>query len=132
MMIYQKKYGLIILACLLFLSGSAALYFGSHNPSIRSLGVLAIIASAYFFRISRRSDTLAGSEQRVSTATGRPNRWLWIVSFVLLLLAVASLINLYNDALHGGHEVWPVDVFAGVALACAIVWSYLFAIIMRR
>lgn len=115
----------------MLLLGGVALYFGSHNPAIRSLAVVAILTSVYLVRMSRRSDPFAGGGQRDSRATGRPGRWLWIVSLALLLLAAASLINLYNDALHGGHEVWPVGMFAGVALACAVVWSYLFMIIRR-
>lgn len=128
---YHKTYGLRIASFLLLLLGGAALYLGHHNPAIRSLAVIAIITSVYLVRGSRRSDPFLEGVQRESRANGRPGRWLWIVSLALLLLAAASLINLYSDALHGGHEVWPVDVFAGIALACAIVWSYLFMIIMR-
>ena len=128
---YHKTYGLRIASFLLLLLGGAALYLGHHNPAIGSLAGIAIVASVYLGRISRRSDPFAGGGLRDSRATVRPGRWLWIVSLALLLLAAASLINLYSDALHGGHEVWPVDVFAGIALACAIVWSYLFMKIMR-
>ena len=50
---------------------------------------------------------------------------MWTVGVALLLLAGASFFYLYQDALHGYQEALPVYVFAGVGLACALVWSYL-------
>ncbi|MFZ1974392.1 MAG: hypothetical protein WAU89_16225 [Candidatus Acidiferrales bacterium] len=38
-----------------------------------------------------------------------------------------SYLYLYHDAIHGYHEALPVYVFAGVGLACTIVWAYLVA-----
>jgi hypothetical protein len=50
---------------------------------------------------------------------------MWIIGAALLLLTGVSFFYLYQDALHGYHEALPVYVFAGVGLACALVWSYL-------
>lgn len=131
----RKRYGLLILAILLLLSGGGALYAGSHNFAIRSLGLVAIVASAYLVRISRvhnRSGSSAASGQGIdSKAARRPGRLLWTVSVALLLLAGVSYLYLYNDALHGYHEVLPVYMFAGVGLACVLVWSYLVSRIVR-
>ena len=131
----RKRYGLFILAILLLLSGGAALYVGSHNFAIRSLGLVAIVASAYLVRISRvhsRSGSSVASGEGVdSKATTRPGRLLWTVSIALLLLAGVSYLNLYNDALHGYYEVWPVYVFAVVGVAYVLVWSYLVSRIVR-
>lgn len=127
---YRKTYGLPIASVLLLLLGGASLSFGSRNPAIRPLAGVEILASMYLLRVSRRSHPVAADEQKASKAEGAP-RWLWIVSIALLLLAGTSLLSMYIDALQGGRKVWPVDVFAGVALACAIVWSYLFMVIRR-
>lgn len=125
----RKRYGPFILGILLLLSGGAALYAGSHNFAIRSLGLVAIVASTYLVRISRvhsRSGSSVTSGPGVdSKAARRPGRLLWTVSLALLLLAGISYLYLYNDALHGYHDVLPVYVFAGVGLACVLVWSYL-------
>jgi hypothetical protein len=131
----RKRYGLFILGIFLFLSGGAALYAGSHNFAIRSLGLVAIVASTYLVRISRvhsRAGSSEASGQGVdSKAAGRPGRLLWTASIALLLLAGVSYRYLYNDALHGYHEVLPVYVFAGVGVACVLVWSYLVSRIFR-
>ena len=42
------------------------------------------------------------------------------------MLGVAFFL-LHMDALNGGHEAWPADLFAGVGLACAILWGVLVA-----
>ncbi len=73
------------------------------------------------------------SEQWEDFGAARPpGRLLWVVSIALLVLAVAAFLYLYEDALHGYHDVLPVYVFAGVGVACAVVWSYLVAILVRE
>jgi hypothetical protein len=32
-------------------------------------------------------------------------------------------MRMHIDFVNGGHEAWRLDVFAGVALACIIVWN---------
>ena len=123
----QKRYGLFSLAILLLLLGGASFFIGSRTFVIRSLGALACIASVYLVRISNVRDrpfSVVGSSQ-VAGSTRRPGRLTWSIGVVSLLLAGASFLYLYNDALHGYHEALPVYVFAGTALACALVWSYL-------
>lgn len=131
----KKRYGFLILAVLLLLSGGGAFYAGSHNFAVRSLGLVAIVASAYLARIShaysRPGASAASGEETNSRSARRPGRLLWTVSAALLLLAGVSYLYLYNDALHGYHEVLPVYVFAGVGLACVLVWSYLVSRIIR-
>jgi hypothetical protein len=39
----------------------------------------------------------------------------------------AAFFLMHIDFANGGHEAWPVYLFAGVAFACAIVWSCLAA-----
>ena len=56
-----------------------------------------------------------------------PGRVLWVLSIALLPLLILAWYLLDRDAINGGHEVWPVDVFAGVGLVCTIVWSFLAA-----
>jgi len=127
----RKRYSLIVLAILLLLLGGAAIYAGSHNYPIRALGLVAVMASAYLVRISHVHDRSGLPEVKsrgtdLNTAKG-PGRLLWIVSMALVTLLGVAFFLLHIDAVNGGHEAWPADVFAGVGLACAIVWSYLAA-----
>jgi len=125
----RKRYGLFVVAILLLLLGGVGIYVGSHNYPIRALGLIAIMASVYLARISHvhgRSDLseVHGRGEGLNTAKG-PGRLLWIVSLALVPLLGAAYFLLHLDAVNGGHEAWPADVFAGVVLACAIVWGYL-------
>jgi FtsH-binding integral membrane protein len=130
----RKRYGLLALALLLLLLGGAGLYFGSNNYLIRSLGLMAILASTYLVRVSRvrnRSLFPEASGRTMNLTTEGPGRWLWIVSLVLVPLLGAAFFLMHIDFANGGHQAWPVYVFAGVALACCIVWSYLAAFAWR-
>lgn len=127
----RKSYGLLILAALLLVFAGACMYFGSHNYPIRVLGSAAILASVYLARISQvrgRSDLpdLSTRSKNLKTSKG-PGRVLWIISLALVPLLAAAGFLLHIDVANGGNETWPVDVFAGIALACTIVWSYLAA-----
>jgi hypothetical protein len=127
----QKRYSLFILAILLLLSGGIAVLVEPHDFAIRCLGLAAIMASVYLGRISHVHDRAAfsvgGGQEADVKATKRPGRLAWAVGVALLLLAGVSYLLMYIDALHGGHEAWPVYVFGGVTVACAIVWGYLAA-----
>jgi hypothetical protein len=110
------------------------IYLGSHNYPIRALGLVAIMASAYLVRISHVHDRpgvpeASGRGKDLKAAKG-PGRLLWIVSLVLVPLLGAAFFLLHIDAVNGGHEAWLADVFAGIGLACAIVWGYLAAKIL--
>jgi hypothetical protein len=127
----RKRYSLFVLAILLLLLGGAAIYVGSYNYPIRGLGAVAVLASVYLVRISHVHDRSGFPEANVrgtdlKTAKG-PGRLLWIISIALVPLLGAAYFLLHIDAVNGGHEAWPADVFAGVGLACAIVWGYLAA-----
>ncbi len=120
-----------MLAILLLLSGGATLYVGSHNFAIRSFGLVAIMASVYLVRAShvhtRSASSVASGQGADSKAAGRPGRLAWLIGVALLLLAGVSYWLMYVDALHGGHTVWPAYMFAGVGLACSVVWGYIAA-----
>ena len=129
--VVRKRYGLFALAILLLLFGGVGIYLGSHNYPIRVLSLVAIMASAYLVRISHVHErsglpeaSLRGKDLKTAKGPGRP---LWIVSLALVPLLGASFFLLRYDAVNGGHEAWPADVFAGVVIACAIVWGYLAA-----
>jgi hypothetical protein len=121
----RRRYALRFVAILLLLLGAAAFVLSSHDFVIRSFGVLALLASVQLGRMSRsqsptlRELSLAGSK--------RPGRIMWNVGFALSLLSGFSFWLLYVDAVHGGHAVWPVYMFAGITLACAGVWGYIIA-----
>lgn len=125
----KRKYGLFTLAVLLLLLGGTALFVGSDDFSIRSLGVLACLLSVYCVRISNihsrsvsTSITTQRTKSKLATRVGRP---VWVVSIILLPTLGLSFLCLYRDAIHGYQEVWPVYLFAGVAVVCALCWSYL-------
>lgn len=124
-----KRYGLLSLAILSLMLGGVGVYFGSHNFPIRVLGLAAIMASTYLVRLSRAYNR-SGLTHRGTThkiAEGGPGRLLWIVSLALVPLLGAAFFLMHIDYLNGGHEAWPVDVFGGIGLVCALVWSYLAA-----
>lgn len=123
--VVRNRHGLVVLAILLLLLAGVVLYFGSHNYLIRDMVLVAIMASVYLARISRVHERSGLPE-----ASGRgkgPGPLLWIVSLALVPLLAASAFLQHIDAANGGHEAWPVDVFAGVVLACAGVWGCLAA-----
>jgi drug/metabolite transporter (DMT)-like permease len=120
-----KMHVLRLLAVLLGLLGVVLFVLESHNFVIRSFGLLAILASVQLVRVSR---ALTPSYGRLDLpGSNRPGRIMWFVGIGLLPLAVFSFWLLHIDALHGGHAVWPVFVFAGVVLAGAGVWGYIIA-----
>jgi hypothetical protein len=132
--VVPKRYGLFVLAILLLLLGGVGIYLGSNNYPIRVLGLVSIMASVYLVRISRVHN---GSSLPEARGPGKnykiekgPGRLLWIVSLALVPVLGASGFLLHIDAINGGHEAWPADIFAGVVLACAIVWGYLAAKIL--
>jgi|HubBroStandDraft_6_1064221.scaffolds.fasta_scaffold343955_2 hypothetical protein len=127
----QKRHGLYSLAILFLVLGCAGVIAGYRSFAIRSLGLVALMVSAYFVRISKvhaspapaiRSDLEADSKGEKG-----PGRLAWAVGIALVPAAGMSYLYLYNDAIHGYHAALPVYVFAGVGLTCAIVWAYLVA-----
>jgi hypothetical protein len=52
---------------------------------------------------------------------------MWVIGIALVPLWGATYFCLHEDALHGYHAVWPVYLFAGVAIICALFWGYLLA-----
>ena len=127
----QKRYGLFILAIFLLLSAGAAFYLASDSLAIRSLAAVAGIASVYLVRISHVHTEDSGA--RVDfTASERPGRLMLFVGIALLVLAGVSYWLMHIDALHGGHTGWPAYMFAGVAVACAVVWGYIITKLVWR
>jgi hypothetical protein len=126
-----KRYGLLALAILLVLSGGVCMYLGTHNFQIRSLGLAAIAASGYFVRLSRVRDQSKPLPTNYSDTTVKarkgPGRRLWIVSAALVPFPLAALYLIQRDIANGGHEAWPADLFGGIIIVCAIVWSCLAA-----
>ena len=125
-----KRRALLALAFLLLLLGGVGLYFGSHNFPIRSLGLAAIMASTYAVRISRghvRPALPKASGRTIELKTEGPGRALWILSIAFVPLLGAAFLLMDIDSVNGGHEVWPVYLFAGVVFAGVLVWGCLVA-----
>jgi hypothetical protein len=89
--ICQKRYR-AVLAIVFLLAAGAALFIGWNDSVIRSFGVLACMASAYFFRTSKvkgRSDEAVENCIGMShETTDGPSRLLWILSGVWLGMQV--------------------------------------------
>jgi hypothetical protein len=117
----RKRFVLFVLAIVLLLAGGAAVFLGVNSFTIRAVGLISISACAYLVRISN----FHSQPTLDVTIAQRPGRWMWTLGVVSFVLAGASFYYLYEDAIHGYHEVLPVYVFTGAGLACAIVWSYL-------
>jgi hypothetical protein len=127
----RRRKALFILAILLLLLGGMGIFVGSHSYPVRAIGVVGIVASAYLVRTTHVHDQsdlpeASGRGTGFKTAKG-PGPLLWIISLALVPLLGAAFFLLHIDAVNGGHEAWPADVFAGVGLACAVVWGYLVA-----
>ncbi len=72
----------------------------------------------------------AGGLPRLSRL--RASRPLWIASALLAVGTAASYWLISQNQATGGHSVWPLYVFAGFALAGAVVWSILGTSLMQR
>lgn len=120
----RERYSLFVLAIVLLLLGGLGIYLGSHNFTIRVLGVTAVIASTYLVRISTvRSQSELPEAGGAGTALKRaqgPGRLAWGAALVLVFLLGASLFLLHQDAINGSHARWPADLFFGVGIAFAL------------
>lgn len=132
----RNQRGSRILSVILLVLGGVAILIGSHNFAIRAVGLALVLASVYLIQASkvrnRSGLPLAGGEVNNPNVTGGPGRLLWIASVSLVPVLVCAWYLLHLDAANGGQEVWPVYVFAGVALVCAVVWSLLGAKVFGR
>jgi hypothetical protein len=127
----SKQRGLFALAIILLVLGGVFIFIGSHNFAIRTVGLAFVLASTYLIQASKVRDRLALPEARGEVnnpkVTGVQGRLLWIVSVSLVPALAGAWYLLDLDAANGGQAAWPVYVFTGVGLICAVVWS-LFAV----
>ena len=120
----QKERIPFIAAIILVLAGAAILCL-TDSFVYRTLAVIAFVASARLVRMSIQSQSGPFGSQAVGRKSKGPGRLLWSASIAMVVLAGFSLFFLYKNALYGYHEAWPLKLFAGAAIACALVWSYL-------
>jgi len=125
----NRRRGLFVLAIVLLLGSVASLLMG--HP----LGTVLCIPSVYLVRMSRVHSPAGATETRSAgievSRLSRPGRNLWVGSGVLAAAWGVSWILVVRDFNHGGHQGWPVIVFAGLGLVCITVWSYVLALIMQ-
>jgi len=81
---------------------------------------------------TRPTSSVASEQEADFDTTSGPGRLAWVISVALVPLLAVSFLLLQSDALHGGHAAWPVDVFAAVAVACAVTWGYLVSKLMSQ
>jgi len=126
----RRRYGLFVLAVILLLFGGVLIYMGSHNFAIRAVGLGVVMVSVYLVQASnvRNRSGLPEASGEVDLPTARtPGRLLWVVSVSLVPVVAGAWYLLHLDAVNGGQTAWPVYVFAGVAVVCAVVWGLLVA-----
>jgi drug/metabolite transporter (DMT)-like permease len=127
---YRRRNGSYALAIVLLVLAGVAMVVARHNFMIRSLASAAVVASVYLVQKSRRASLLPPSyvpiDQSDDSDEGKGlERIMRFVGVALLGLLVFCYYLMEIDAAHGGHEVWPVNLFAGVAITFAGVWGYL-------
>jgi hypothetical protein len=131
----SKRSGLVVLAGIVLLIGGGIIYIGLHNFPIRVVGIAFVIVSAYLIQISnarnRSTAAEASSEVNNRNSTNATRRVLWIASVSLVPILAGAWYLLHLDAVRGGQAAWPADLFAGVGLLCAAVWSLLMVMILR-
>lgn len=130
----QKSYGVFSLAIALLLLGVVGVVAGPRNYLVRLLGLLAIMGGTQLARISKVKVSPPSPltiDLDADTEAKKLSRLMWIVGIALLPMMGVSYLCLYEDALHGYHQAWPLYLFTGVGLACAVVWPYLFKRILR-
>lgn len=124
----NKNYGLFTFAIILLLLGGVAIYIGSNDLAIRSVGLVLCIVSVYYVQKSKihtRADFGNHKTQQVETKRPHLCRSIWIVSLILVPILGLSFFCLYMDAIHGYHQRWPVYLFAATTVCSALCWSYL-------
>lgn len=123
----SRRIGLFAGATASLVMGLGILYIGFYNFVIRSAGLLLCVTSAYLVKLSLRPGEVAQTGTQGVTGAGstRPGILSWATGAVVLMALALSFLFLYNDAVDGYHEVWPVYVFAGMVIVCSLVWSYL-------
>jgi hypothetical protein len=131
----RKRSGLVVLAGILLLIGGVLIYIGSHNFPIRAIGIAFVMASTYLIQVSnarnRSAAPDASNEVNNRKSGNAAKRVLWIASVSLVPILAAAWYLLHLDAVKGGKTAWPADLFAGVGLVCAVVWSLLMVMISR-
>ena len=68
---------------------------------------------------------MTGGDANDSEAGEKGTRLMWIIGAALVPVAGASLFYLYLASLNGSRDTLPAYIFAGVAVICIVVWSYL-------
>ena len=115
----EKRYGVYALGIVALVFAGVVLVVGRGNFAIRSVGLAALLLSLH---LVRRSNVHA----RMAPPLYQPNppgRVMRVIGVALIPALGLSGLLVYEDARHGGHQVWPVYLFAAIVLACAGVWG---------
>lgn len=115
------RFGLLTVAILAVIAGGVVAFMDSRF-TIRTSGLILLLIGVSLGRLAKSNDPINVVAVR-SAAPNRPGPVLWTVAIALTLAMVIALHYLYQDALHGYHQVLPVYAVAGVGLACGSVWA---------
>ena len=130
----------LAVAALAILFVSALLLVTKDGSSFLASAIAMGLAAAGF-GVARWGAGWAGSPQSGLPARGaaapagrparRPRRLRWTINAALAGLTSVAFWLALEDQAHGGHAVWPLYAFAGLALVGA-VWSILGKALFRR
>jgi hypothetical protein len=112
-----------VLGIVLLVLGGVGLYVGRNYVAIQFLGYLALGICAV--GLPARDSY---NWRRASTAFGAPRRpglWLWIISIVSVLPALASYLYMYSYDARGGQADWPLYLMVTMVGLCLMCWFVL-------
>lgn len=124
-----------LLAVLLLVFACATFVLAADDFEVRLAALMAVLLGVWLIRSSNvhdRPDPELENGGGMSPGTRkRLGRTGWTVGVVSLLAAGVSYFYLQSDAHNGYHQVLAVYVFAGVGLACTVIWGYLAVKLLR-
>lgn len=125
----KKRYSLFVLAILLDLFAVATFIVAPHDFILRSLGILALLASVQLVRVSNvhKRPGFTSFRGSFAIAAKRPEPIAWILAAASIVVLGISYLYLSIDIRHGGQEAWPLDFFVGAILGCVLSVGYLVA-----
>lgn len=125
----KNNSGLYVIGVTLLIGGAAVIFIGFNDSLIRSAGVGLCLISSYLIRISSTNRMRKISSERGQNPHifGRKplGYFVWALGLASALSFVISFIYLYKDAIDGYQQIWPLYVFFGSTISCALVWGYI-------
>ena len=125
----RQKYILLTIAGLMLLGAIYILYFVNDGFWIHAVGLALVVMSVLVVNIpnfaKRRQMIKADDIYASADASRRPGLIMWGTGIILLIATGVSLFLLYQSAIGGYKEGWPLYLFTIVAFISGIFWAVL-------